>query len=112
MPALARLRAAGFAVWPFDAPALPERPLVVEIYPRLLTGRVTKSSFAQRRAYLEERYPGLERRAVELAASSDDAFDAAVSALVMDAAGSAFDRLEPAADGEVALEGAIWAPGR
>jgi hypothetical protein len=31
---------------------------------------------------------------------------------VMDAAGSAFDRLEPAADGEVALEGAIWAPGR
>ena len=112
MPALARLRAAGFAVWPFDAPALPERPLVVEIYPRLLTGRVTKSSFAQRRAYLEERYPGLERRAVELAASSDDAFDAAVSALVMDAAGSAFDRLEPAADGEVALEGAIWEPGR
>ena len=110
MPALARLRAAGFAVWPFDAPALPHRPLVVEIYPRLLTGRVTKSSFAQRKAYLAERYPALDRKAAELAASSDDAFDAAVSALVMDAAIAEFDRLTPAAGSEEAVEGAIWVP--
>ena len=38
---LARLRAAGFSIWPFDAPARP--PVAVEIYPRLLTGPVVKS---------------------------------------------------------------------
>lgn len=111
MPALARLRAAGFAIWPFDAPALPERPLAVEIYPRLLTGRVTKSSFAQRTEYLRERYPALDVKTAELAASSDDAFDAAVAALVMDASITAFDRLPAVTEGEEAVEGAIWTPG-
>ena len=111
MPALARLRAAGFAIWPFDAPALPERPLVVEIYPRLLTGRVTKSSFAQRTEYLRDRYPALDGKTAELAASSDDAFDAAVAALVMDASITEFDRLQVVAEGDVAVEGAIWTPG-
>ena len=41
MPMLARMRQAGFHVWPFQ-PA--ELPLVLEIYPRLFTGPVVKSS--------------------------------------------------------------------
>lgn len=45
MPILKRLRDAGFAVWPFDAPRW---PCVVEIYPRLLTGAVNKGSAGAR----------------------------------------------------------------
>ncbi|HEY4025807.1 MAG TPA: hypothetical protein VGO86_05190, partial [Candidatus Dormibacteraeota bacterium] len=39
-PLLRRLRAEGFAVWPFDPPRL---PMAMEIFPRLLTGPVIKS---------------------------------------------------------------------
>ena len=49
IPYLTQLRAAGIAVWPFDPPT---RPLVVEIYPRLLTGPIVKSSAVQRADYL------------------------------------------------------------
>jgi hypothetical protein len=41
IPMLPRLRQAGWSIWPFDPPSL---PLLVEIYPRLLTGPVVKSS--------------------------------------------------------------------
>lgn len=60
MPHLARLAAAGFAIWPFheirrrarSASAARRPPLVIEIYPRLLTGEVIKSDFEQRHKYL------------------------------------------------------------
>jgi hypothetical protein len=102
MPILHRLRAHGFRVWPFDEPAF---PLVVEIYPRLLTGAVVKSDPAARVAYLE-RYPQLEPGLRALAAADENAFDAAVSALVMAAWPGEWSALprEPA----FALEGAIW----
>jgi len=115
MPLLRRLRDAGFSVWPFDAPG---GPSVVEIYPRVLTGRVTKSSAEQRTAYLRERYArdqgSLDAKTAELlvvAATSDDAFDAAVSALVMDAHQAALAALTPESAPsmpEAALEGEIW----
>jgi len=47
MPHLARLRAAGYAVWPFD-PWLP--PVVVEAWPRLAIGALVKSDPLARRA--------------------------------------------------------------
>jgi hypothetical protein len=112
MPTLARLRAAGFSIWPFDPPRW---PVVVEIWPRLLTGPVRKADPAARRRHLES----LARRSmafgsrpalVDLAASSEDAFDAAVSAVVM------AERLRSLADLPAglppiaALEGWIWAP--
>jgi len=50
MPYLGRLREAGFSVWPFDPPRL---PLVVEIYPRALTGEVNKSDAGARTEYLK-----------------------------------------------------------
>ena len=56
-PMLARLRAAGFSVWPFHA-GVP--PVVVEVWPRALTGPVVKSRADARVAYLAERYPAID----------------------------------------------------
>jgi hypothetical protein len=100
---LARLAGAGLAIWPFDRPAL---PAAVEIYPRALTGPVVKRSARARRAYLE-RY-GLQD---SLGATSEDAFDAAVSALVMSAHAGELASLPAIAPGAPeAIEGAIWRP--
>jgi len=101
MQALHRLALAGFRIWPFDAPGL---PLVVEIFPRLLTGAVVKTSPSARAEYLAafELSPELRERA----ATSDDAFDAAISAVVMERAAAEFTGLadEPA----YMREGKIW----
>jgi hypothetical protein len=103
MAALHRLAGAGFRIWPFEPPAL---PLVVEIFPRLLTGPVRKSSPRERERYLETvpMRPDLRR----LAAAGDDAFDAAVSAVVMAARVDDLRTL-PAAHAYT-LEGRIWQP--
>jgi hypothetical protein len=102
MPLLHRLREHGFRVWPFDEPAI---PLVVEIYPRLLTGAVVKSDVTARLTYLE-RYTDLEPGVRAFAVADENAFDAAVSAFVMAAWSGDWTALprEPA----FALEGAIW----
>ena len=106
IPFLARLRSAGFSVWPFDAPKL---PMVVEIYPRLLTGPVNKSDVSERAAYLRCNCAGLAKRYVRAATDSEDAFDAAVSALVMARNGGTFAKLSSTFDDEcVSLEGEIW----
>jgi hypothetical protein len=103
MGALHRLAGAGFHIWPFDAPAL---PLVVEIFPRVLTGPVRKSSPSERERYL--RTVPMPPELGRLAAASEDAFDAAVSALVMAARVDELRAL-PGAPG-YALEGRIWRP--
>jgi hypothetical protein len=98
-PVLRRLRAAGFAVWPFDPPRL---PMVVEIFPRLLTGPVVKSRRAARESYLRSRAWPPE------AAVSEDAFDAAVSALVMSAHTASLTALVAERDAQMRREGRIW----
>jgi hypothetical protein len=103
MQALRQLTGAGFRVWPFDRPAL---PLIVEIYPRLLTGPVRKSSQSERERYLEAVPMPADLR--QLAASSEDAFDAAISAVVMAARVEDLKAL-PEEPG-YAIEGKIWAP--
>jgi hypothetical protein len=105
-PALARLRAGGFAIWPFDAPAAP--PVAVEIYPRALTGAVVKRDPAARIAYLDRRYPGLSAPMRDLAVASEDAFDAAVAALVMSGHETALRTLAPRADPAARREGWVW----
>lgn len=108
MPHLARMRAAGASVWPFDDPG----PLtVVEIYPRMFTGPVVKRSGPARRSAL-----GGDRRVpaalVEDVVASEDAFDAALSALVMAEHLDALAGLRAATPGTPqALEGALWRPG-
>ena len=56
---------------------------MVEIYPRVLTGAVQKSSQAGREKYLQGRNLIASGSMRARAASSEDAFDAAVSVLVM-----------------------------
>jgi len=107
-PVLARLRAAGFRVWPFhDSPA---RPVVVEIYPRLFTGPVVKSRGEARRALLDELMPAIRDPFRAAAIASEDAFDALLSACAMSRAATELGRLPVVDDDVLRLEGVIWAP--
>lgn len=108
MPHLLALRSAGCAIWPFDPPHF---PLVLEIYPRLLTGPVNKGNEDARARYLAARFPTLPTALASLAGESEDAFDALVSALTMGDAATAFAMLPAAIDDMARLEGAIWHPG-
>jgi len=83
---------------------------VIEIYPRLMTGPVNKSDPGARATYLEAHYASLDPNMRRLAASAEDAFDAAVSALVMSAHADQLAALPPAADEQERIEGRIWAP--
>jgi len=105
MPLLVALRKAGFSIWPFDPPGL---PMAVEIYPRALTGPVNKSSCEERQEYLERTCPALSPQHFMAAGSCEDAFDAAVSANVMQQRIDELQNLQPAADRCDLLEGRIW----
>jgi hypothetical protein len=116
MPGLLRLRSAGFKIWPFDVPSL-EEPLVVEIYTRLMTGAVTKSSEAARTVYLAKKrresglYAGISRRVLARAKASEDAFDALVTAMVMVEHRGEFAGLRQTEDEVFLMEGRTWVPG-
>jgi hypothetical protein len=99
----------GFDIWPFGPAGWPR---VVEIYPRALTGAVTKSRWSARHAFLHERFPEQSARLLERAAGSEDAFDAAVSALVMGRHVDQLAELSPARDPQSVIEGEIWDPTR
>lgn len=108
MPFLGKLQTAGFSLWPFDRPSL---PMVVEIYPRLLTGPVNKKQASARAAYLmSSEFDGLSSAERSAAAGSEDAFDAIVSALRMRDCAPQFAELRKAEDTVELLEGRIWAP--
>jgi len=107
MPILNELRRAGYSIWPFDAVG---PHLVIEIYPRLLTGGVTKACASARARDLDRNFPGISEDFRFDAACSEDAFDAAVSALVMSRNAQHIEALEAAGDGIAKLEGAIWHP--
>ena len=107
MPLLLTLRAAGISVWPFDPPL---KPFVVEIYPRLLTGVVIKRSAQARSDFLQQHWNHLPQGVRDSAVQSEDRFDAAISALVMDRSRHEFALLPTLADPLQALEGAIWSP--
>jgi hypothetical protein len=117
MPLLHRLSLAGCSVWPFDPPAYPQ---IVEIYPRLLTGPVNKTSCTKRAMYLDVDLPGLSAAlrncatsrgtAYDAALASDDAFDAAISALMMARYISDVIPLPAPLMTAERLDGAIWDP--
>ena len=112
MPQLLRLQDAGFSIWPFDRSAVP--PVAVELYPRRLyppaTGlpRLSKRSWSSRHAHLKQWFPRHPRPLLERAAGSEDAFDAAVCALVMSVHAEQLQAL-PARE-DRALEGMVWDP--
>jgi len=138
MPFLLRLREAGFRVWPFEDAALetedksrsPARmttrkataktiakPLVVEMYTRLMTGAVAKSNPAARKKYLAAKrkedtlYAEISRSVMKKAEGSEDAFDALVSVLEMVRQRTDFGGLRATKDDELRLEGITWRPG-
>jgi hypothetical protein len=107
MAQLHRLSDEGFAVWPFDDDD--GRSVAIEIYPRRLTKAVVKSSWKARRSYLLSNCAEQPTTMLERAAGSEDAFDAAVSAIVMARHRDQLASL-PSADGDARLEGRIWSP--
>ncbi|MEX1007136.1 MAG: DUF429 domain-containing protein [Acidimicrobiia bacterium] len=106
-PVLARLRREGFAIWPFDHARV---PLAVEVYPRACTGAVVKTDARQRAALLDQQFPSLDRGLRDFAVASDDAFDAAVTALVMAAHADGFTELAWPAERATRREGWVWMP--
>jgi hypothetical protein len=120
MPFLLRLREAGFRVWPFESASFSgkePRPLVVEMYTRLLTGAVKKSNVMARREYLlakkksDAAYVGLSRGVVAKAMGSEDAFDALVCCMEMVRSREEFAGLRATRDEVLRLEGITWRPG-
>jgi hypothetical protein len=108
MACLLRLAQRGFDVWPFGPTGWPR---VVEIYPRLLTGLVNKSSWSDRHSYLQRQFSSQPATFLERAAGSEDAFDAAVSALVMASHADYLETLMATRAPDFAIEGKIWRPG-
>jgi hypothetical protein len=106
-PHLAALRRAGFSIWPFDPPSPWQ---VVEIYPRLLTGPVHKRNRDDRITYLDHAPWVVPERFVPDVHDSEDAFDAVVSALVMDRHAGELTSLRQSADPLTLLEGEVWVP--
>ena len=96
MRALHRLAAAGFRIWPFHPP---RPPFVAEVYPRMFTGGVTKSDPAARARAVAS----LPLPLRTIAASTEDAFDAAMTAL-----GMAAGHLGAPDTPDDELEGRIW----
>jgi hypothetical protein len=108
MPHLVELAEAGFAIWPFDPPGW---PLAIEIYPRVFAPGVVKSRHRDRRAHLERSFPDQDPVLLERAAGSEDAFDAAVSALAMAAHLDDLSTLPERPRGSAQrIEGEIWTP--
>jgi hypothetical protein len=108
LPHLKQLHDEGFSIWPFDEPSW---PLVVEIYPRLLEGPVKKSNANERALYLEGLDPSIPAELVEKAIQSEDAFDAAISAMAIANEWLSLTKLTRTTDPVLQLEGLIWYPG-
>ena len=105
MPHLLTLAKNGFGIWPFSE----GWPRVVEIYPRALTGPSTRASGRRDTTICSSTSPS-SRGLLERAAGSEDAFDAAVSALVMSEHEAELRVLGPLADPAYGIEGKIWRP--
>ena len=120
MPWLMKMREAGFRVWPFEGAALDRdrpRPLLVEMYTRLLTGSVKKSNAAARREYLlnkkktDAAYAGLSRGVLVKAQGSEFAFEALVFWVVMLRWRAVFAGMRATLDKVARLESVTWRPG-
>ena len=116
MPWLLKLWESGFKVWPFED-AEDGKPLLVEMYTRLLTGPVKKSNAVARKAYLRGRkktdalYAGLSRGVIAKAEGSEDGFDALVCCIEMVRWQEEFAGLKATEDPGLRLEGVTWRPG-
>jgi hypothetical protein len=117
---LERLHDAGFRVWPLEGSAIEAKrpkPLLVEMYTRLMTGAVAKSNAEARKKYLSAKrktdalYARLGRTVLTKAQGSEDAFDALVSVIEMARHADEFGRLKATRNAELRREGLTWRPG-
>jgi hypothetical protein len=83
---------------------------VVELYPRLCTGPVHKRNREDRVRYLDGSDLSMPEPFHHSSCTSEDAFDAAISALVMDRHADDLEALTQATDPVALLEGSIWVP--
>lgn len=120
MTMLERLHNAGFRVWPLESAAIEAKrpkPLLVEMYTRLMTGAVAKSNAAARSKYLAAKcktdavFKPVARAVIAKAKSSEDAFDALVSVMEMARHADEFATLKATKDPELRREGLTWRPG-
>ena len=120
MSMLQRLHNAGFRVWPLESSCIEAKqpkPLLVEMYTRLMTGAVAKSNADARKRYLSEKrktdvlYAPVGRAVMAKALGSEDAFDALVSTIEMSRYADAFAKLRATRDPELRREGMTWRPG-
>ncbi len=113
MCSLHGLRPAGLRIWPFDAgTSAAAATTVIEIYPRLMTGPIRKRRIDERTEFVEKHLASQSTAMRALAASTEDAFDAAVSALVMADHASELAALPEILDPQLLREGMIWQPAR
>ncbi|MCD2188344.1 hypothetical protein [Actinomycetospora soli] len=109
MALLGAWRRAGVGVWPLDPAPGPRGVLVVEIYPRSMTGPVVKSSAEQRRA-LVDADPRIPPDLRDAAADTEDALDAAFAALGMADHADELAALPARTDPASGIEGRLWLP--
>ena len=102
---LAELHQAGVAIWPFTS-AVPDRPVVAEVFPRVFARKVVKTDPSERAAHLAAIHPDLDPAWLGAASASDDAFDATLVALGLAAGSPPPLPTDPLA----AVEGWIWMP--
>ena len=107
-PHLKRLQEEGFRIWPFDEPGW---PMVVEIFPRLLTGPERKADPEQRQGFLSSLDIDIPGELMDKAVESESAFDAAISALAIAGEWYNLAKLTRTTDPVLQLEGLIWYPG-
>lgn len=120
IPMLLRLHEAGFRVWPLQDANFETnepKPLLTEMYTRLMTGAVAKSNALARKRYLAQRrredpvFAPVGRAVMKKAEGSEDAFDALVSTLEMARHAKDFPGLRATNDPQLLLEGNTWRPG-
>jgi hypothetical protein len=120
MTMLERLHDAGFRIWPLESAAIDAktpRPLMVEMYTRLMTGAVAKSNPEARKRYLAAKrktdslYALLGRSVLAKAQGSEDAFDALASVIEMARYAEQFGKLKATHNPELRREGLTWRPG-
>jgi hypothetical protein len=120
MPFLLRMWESGFRVWPYESAQLNAarpKPLLVEMYTRLMTGAVAKSNPEARKKYLAAKkktdalYKDLKQGVLQKALTSEDAFDALVSCLEMLRWRAEFSKLKATKDEVLRLEGITWRSG-
>jgi hypothetical protein len=111
MALLGASRRAGIGVWPLDPAPGPAGVLLVEIYPRALTGPVVKSSASARAASVAA-HTGIPVALRADVAAAEDAFDAALAALGMAEHADELRSLPALTDPTSLLEGAMWLPPR